>query len=118
LEKQIKNNLPFFILAFVYFISEHFGEFMLIEEPRAKVIKEKPVGRRTYLLRNLPQFVEKDLKLFFRGDKSLKWFISDVAGRLFVILICIIPISQQLGSLTFFGLKFDYISFYLILHWF
>jgi hypothetical protein len=106
--------ISFSILAFVYFISEHFGEFMLIEEPRAKVIKEKPVGRRTYLLRNLPQFVEKDLKLFFRGDKSLKWFISDVAGRLFVILICIIPISQQLGSLTFFGLKFDYISFYLI----
>ncbi len=103
------------ILAFVYFISEHFGEFMLLEEPKAKVIKEKPIERKEYLLHNLPQFIEKDLKLFFRGDKSLKWFISDTAERLFIILICLIPIRQHLRSFTFFGLKFDPIGFYLIL---
>jgi hypothetical protein len=107
--------ISFAILAFVYFISEHFGEFMLIEEPRAKVIKGKPVSEKTYLLHNLPQFIEKDLKLFFRGDISLKWFISDAAEELFFVLICFIPISQSLGSLEFFGLKFNYTGLYLIL---
>jgi hypothetical protein len=102
------------ILAFIYFVSMHFGEFMLLEEPIAKEIKRKPANRKDYLLRNLPQFVKKDLKLFFRGDKSLKWFISDVAQRLFIIIICFIPIRQNIGAFSFFGLKFDFIGFQLI----
>lgn len=103
------------ILLFIYLVSIHFREFMLLEEPRSKAVKEKAIERKIYLFHNLPKFIEKDLKLFFRGDKSLKWFISDVVQRLIVILIIFIQNHQNLGSIAFFELKFNPLSFNLII---
>lgn len=105
------------LVLLIYSVSRQFRDFSLLEERRNKPVTRKWVYTILFL-KTLPLFMKKDLTVFFRGGRSLRWAVTGLAQGFLMSLFVIIPYFYLKvdNGFNFYGVTYEfYISYILIM---